>query len=207
MSKQVALIVLLALAILAIRWCDSPPGSLHTMDWSFVTSTTGQSTAQGWHRLTTEPIPVLSELSGFCRPVTPDEMSAARTKNIHGDAFLHIVVNDAGRRGFETIGASPFPEGAIILKFKYPIAGDALETGRAELVTAMIKQRERVYPSSRDWEFVSLSGDLRRTYGRGSLATCLSCHQQYTQTDFVSTDWSRKDAPGFRASHETSTAP
>jgi hypothetical protein len=82
--------------------------------------------------------------------------------------------------------STPFPVGSVVLKQKL----DAANAQTAILYTGMLKRDKGYNPECGDWEFFTLGGDVRTVTSRGRLESCMSCHRNYAQSDFVSKQYS-----------------
>ena len=83
-----------------------------------------------------------------------------------------------------------FPRGTIILKEKFSDS----KAQNTELFTGMLKREAGYHPRCGDWEFFTLSADASKVTSRGKLASCINCHIEYRERDFVT-----KNYVGFRS--------
>ena len=107
----------------------------------------------------------------------------------HEDKFFDIYVSPPQTSVLET-GVGHYPVGCVILKRKYSDS-DGKQT---ELYTGMIKRIAGYNPSAGDWEFFVLSGDGQHVEQSGQIQSCMSCHQGYAVSDYVTRDYFR--SPG-----------
>jgi hypothetical protein len=75
-----------------------------------------------------------------------------------------------------------FPTGAVIVKKK--VDRRSVE-GAALLYTVMIKNEIAFNPKAGGWEFAVVSGNPPQLKSRGDLASCMECHLQRKQDDYV----------------------
>jgi hypothetical protein len=63
-----------------------------------------------------------------------------------------------------------------------------------ELFTVMLKREAGYHPECGDWEFMVVSGDAKQVLARGKLDSCVACHKDHKQTDFVTQLYPEKKA-------------
>jgi hypothetical protein len=49
----------------------------------------------------------------------------------------------------------------------------------------MIKREKGYNPECGDWEFFTLTADATKMTARGRLQSCMDCHVEYSESDFV----------------------
>lgn len=49
----------------------------------------------------------------------------------------------------------------------------------------MVKRAKHFNPKANDWEFLTVSGDLKKIMKREKEGKCLGCHATAVKTDFV----------------------
>jgi len=153
--------------------------------------TFGEPDVAGWTRVNEKTRHRMAErLAIRCRTWTETEM-----RGVHGDKFVEVFVNDAGKPAITSIpftdrntpaGPAPvrFPIGSVIIKVKYAAA----KGGEPLLRTAMIKREAGYNASCGDWEFVATSGDGQQIAEHGQIARCMECHKNNPSTDFTFID-------------------
>jgi hypothetical protein len=147
-------------------------------------------------RVTEKPLSMDAQVAALCRLPLPTDLPEA---NPHRGHFVHVYVTPGQEKTIRT-GTGKYPEGTLIVKEKLPNPLSALgrpenesraletETGKArqpELFTVMLKREAGYNKECGDWEFMVVSGDARQILARGKLDSCIECHQQYKQTDYV----------------------
>jgi hypothetical protein len=98
--------------------------------------------------------------------------------------FREVFVNDIGEATSAGAAALPYPTGSIIVKESYK--NKAGEKGSLTSVTIMVKREMGYDPENGDWEYIMLSGSMKKQ-GQGALGACISCHAA-AENDFVFTD-------------------
>ena len=100
--------------------------------------------------------------------------------NPHASAKSHVFANDSAVLPiFDPWGK--FPEGSLIVKEKL-----GSDDGKTQLFTGMWKREKGYFPECGDWEFFTVDAAAAKIVERGKLAQCASCHEDFTQGDFVS---------------------
>ena len=112
------------------------------------------------------------------------QLCAARPKNmqksVHVDYFCEVYTNDKGQKTLKT-GEGEYPVGSVIIKAKF--AGK--EAKVAELFTVMRKMEPGYDAKHGDWEYSVVNGKNTRELARGKIGSCISCHKDYSSTDYV----------------------
>lgn len=78
-----------------------------------------------------------------------------------------------------------FPRGTIIVKEKFSDA----EGKHTELFTGVVKREKGYNPDCGDWEFFGLRADGKKIAERGKLQSCMDCHVEYKERDFVTKNY------------------
>ena len=80
-----------------------------------------------------------------------------------------------------TKGPVRFPAGSILVREKLltPTAASPV------VLVVMIKQEKGFNPKANDWEFLTVSGDLKKMEKREKEGKCLACHASEAKNDFV----------------------
>lgn len=140
-------------------------------------------------RITRAPVRMNDRTALMCATVSPD---SKELRSPHRAKFVHVYVSAAGAPAMQT-NSAVFPRGTIILKEKF---ADAQGT-KTELFTGMIKREANYNPACGDWEFFTLSADASKVTSRGKLQSCIDCHVDYKNRDFVTKNYA--GGPGFGA--------
>ncbi len=87
-----------------------------------------------------------------------------------------------------------FEAGSILLKAKF--APD--QPDQIELFTGMLKREPGFAPEVGDWEFFTIDGEATQVTSRGKLASCIACHREYANSDFVTKSYAACGSAGYR---------
>jgi hypothetical protein len=119
----------------------------------------------------------------FPRPGAGLSEKEPRSKDTHDpySSFGVIYVNALGRAAMLAAKPSVFPAGSIIVREKLA----RLDDKQPELVAAMVKRASGFSPKTGDWEYLILSGDLKKIRQRQKKGACLGCHESQRSRDFV----------------------
>jgi hypothetical protein len=101
-------------------------------------------------------------------------------KDPHVAKYVHVFVSPQGAPAMQTESAV-FPVGTIILKEKFSDS----EGKNTELFTGMLKHEPGDNPACGDWEFFALSANAKQVTARGKLESCMTCHREFPESDFV----------------------
>lgn len=129
-------------------------------------------------RVTEKPHRV-PNLNTICRQLTPDEISLLTTP--HVDFWIHVFVTPEATNIIRS-SKGVYPEGTIILKQKFLDA----EAKQTEFFTGMRKRETGYNPDCGDWEFFTLDKTGTKVTARGKIDSCMDCHANFKETDFVS---------------------
>ncbi|WP_367872024.1 hypothetical protein [Luteolibacter sp. Populi] len=125
-------------------------------------------------RLTPQPVDMAAKVSMLCGADT-----GRKPEGPHGGAKFLVYGNDsAAMPVFDPWGS--FPEGSLLLKEKI-----GREDGKTQLFTGMLKREKGYFPEVGDWEFFVTDGTVSKITGRGRIANCASCHDDYEKGDYV----------------------
>ena len=104
-----------------------------------------------------------------------------KTDKSHANTFGFAYANDIARGAMLSTGPIKFPTGSILVREKLltPTA-----TNPAVLV-AMIKRAKGFNSKANDWEFLTVSGDLKKIEKREKVGKCQGCHASEAKNDFV----------------------
>lgn len=78
-------------------------------------------------------------------------------------------------------GPASFPAGSILVREKLltPTAPSP------EVLVVMVKRGKGFNPKANDWEFLTVSGDLKKIEKREKEGKCRACHALEASNDFV----------------------
>ncbi|MGC4007281.1 MAG: cytochrome P460 family protein [Pirellulales bacterium] len=130
-----------------------------------------------------------------CRAPLPRETPAL---NPHLDHVVHVYVTSAGERTLRD-GHGEYPVGTVILKEKLPgahrddVKRKAAAKSAPELFTGMLKREKGYHPECGDWEFFVVDGAAKQMQARGRIDSCVECHKDYKDTDFVTRTYLRQN--------------
>jgi Cytochrome P460 len=133
-----------------------------------------QATAGGepLHRVTATPFEM--------DPVAASQCVAPDRANPHLASFGHVYVNKPGHQTMMT-GSGKYPPGSVIVKQKF----SAGSIRSVVLHTLMKKMQPGFDPAHNDWEYSVADETGRRTLAAGRIESCIGCHSQYQDTDYV----------------------
>jgi Cytochrome P460 len=95
--------------------------------------------------------------------------------------FGFAYVNDLARESMFGKGTARFPTGSIIVREK-------LSTPTApspDVLVVMVKREKGFNSKANDWEFLTVSGDLKKIEKREKEGKCQQCHASEAKNDFV----------------------
>ena len=124
-------------------------------------------------KVTEAPFEMSPNTAGLC--IAPQSDS-----EVHGDRFCDVYVTENANSIIRT-GKGTYPVGSTIVKVKYPDE----KRSKIELFTVMRKRNAGYDPKHGDWEYGVVDGNAERVLARGRIESCISCHDQYAKTDFV----------------------
>lgn len=111
----------------------------------------------------------------------------------HEGTWIHVLVNpDPEAVKIIKSGKGIYPEGTIILKQKFLDA----EAKQTEFYTGMRKREKGYNPEVGDWEFFTLDRTCTKVTARGKIDSCMDCHANWKETDFVSRKYLKPISPG-----------
>jgi hypothetical protein len=117
----------------------------------------------------------------------PGEVSPSRPKSAsasdaaHTSTFGIAYANDISRGSMLSKEPVRFPTGSILVREKLltPTATNP------EVLVVMIKREKGFNPKASDWEFLTVSGDLKKIVKREKEGKCQQCHASEAKNDFV----------------------
>ena len=115
-------------------------------------------------------------------PAFPKDPHVAKDYSVA--KYIHVFVSPQGASAMLT-NFAVFPRGTIVLKEKF----DDPEGKHTELFTGMIKREAGYNPDCGDWEFFTLSANAKKITARGKIESCITCHREFPESDFVTKDY------------------
>ena len=113
----------------------------------------------------------------------PGAVSPSRpaTDGAHSSTFGVAYVNDIARDSMLSKGPLKFPTGSILVR-------ERLLTSKAtspDVLVVMVKREKGFNPKANDWEFLTVSGDMKKIEKREKEGKCRACHASEASNDFV----------------------
>lgn len=114
----------------------------------------------------------------------PGEVSPSRPASAadvtHTSTFGVAYANDIARGSMRKEPAR-FPTGSILVRERLltPTAASP------DVLVVMVKREKGFNPKASDWEFLTVSGDLKRIEKREKEGKCQQCHASEAKNDFV----------------------
>jgi len=105
----------------------------------------------------------------------------------HEEFWIHVFINPEAADIIKS-GKGVYPEGTIILKQKF-LDATAKQT---EFYTGMRKREKDYNPAYGDWEFFTLDKTGTKVTARGKIDSCMDCHANFKEPDFVSRKYLKK---------------
>ena len=130
------------------------------------------ATSQGTTRIWFPPPGATSSTSAPSR-----KRDVTHTTTTFGFAY----VNDAARESMVGKKTVKFPTGSIIVREKLLTPAAATP----DVLVVMIKREKGFNPKANDWEFLTVSGDIKKIEKREKEGKCRACHASAASDDFV----------------------
>jgi hypothetical protein len=113
--------------------------------------------------------------------VSSSSASARKSDGKHTTTFGFAYANDIARESMLGKGTTKFPTGSIIVREKLltPTAPSP------EILVVMVKREKGFNPKANDWEFLTVSGDMKKIEKREKEGKCQACHASEASNDFV----------------------
>jgi hypothetical protein len=178
--KLIILLVLAAsIASLVTIWtyAATPLNSLATLPLPSI-EVSDLSDPIKWYKVNQIPYLISPQVNILCAAPNPTQTS----KNPHDQSAITVYVNKLGIKAMMSPKSILFPTGAVIVKKK--VDPGSLDDA-ALLYTVMIKHQFTFNPKAGGWEFATISGNPPQIQSRGDLASCMECHIQQKQNDYV----------------------
>ncbi|QDU94369.1 cytochrome P460 family protein [Lignipirellula cremea] len=134
-------------------------------------------------RITDRPFEMQDSTITFCRP--PEEIAL----NPHDPAFpetafCHVYVNEIAKNPMLT-GKGIYPEGSLVIKSKLAAA----DSQKPELFTVMQKMANGYDTERGNWKYTVVDGTSYRQLASGRIDSCIQCHEQYKETDYITREY------------------
>ena|SRR5260370_423128 len=117
---------------------------------------------------------------------SPGVITPARQKPdaTHTSTFGVAFVNDIARASLLSAEPARFPAGSMLVRERRltPTAPSP------DVLVVMIKRGKGFNPKANDWEFLTVSGDLKKIEKREKEGKCQQCHASEAGNDFVFRD-------------------
>lgn len=120
----------------------------------------------------------------LCAPANLDDRKADAERNPHEGHWIHVFITAGGREPIAK-GAADYPEGTIILKQKLKDAAGK----QTVFYTGMLKREAGYAKDVGDWEFFTTDAAGKKVTARGQMQSCVSCHQEFEETGYVSREY------------------
>jgi hypothetical protein len=118
---------------------------------------------------------------GAISPARNDSPARAKMDNSHAYTFGVAYANDGARRVMSGKDPGRFPAGSILVREKLLTPTATSPT----VLVVMIKREKGFNPKANDWEFLTVSGDLKKIEKREKEGKCQACHASEAKNDFV----------------------
>lgn len=130
----------------------------------------GIATSQGTTRIR---FPSLGEIS--------PSRAASAADVTHTSTFGVAYANDIARGSMLSRETASFPTGSILIREKLltPTATSP------DVLVVMVKREKGFNPKANDWEFLTVSGDMKKIEKREKEGKCRACHASEARNDFV----------------------
>lgn len=114
--------------------------------------------------------------------ITPRSASTPKRDVTHTSAtFGFAYVNDPGRESMFGKRTARFPTGSILVREKLLTPAAA----SPDVLVVMIKRAQGFNSKANDWEFLTVSGDMKTIRKREKEGKCRDCHASEAKNDFV----------------------
>jgi Cytochrome P460 len=183
MRKVIPFVLAVSIVGIATIWAyiSTPMSSFATLPQPSI-DVSDLNNPKKWYKVNQVPYSISQQVNELCAPLNPDRIATRQSKNPHDLKAITVYVNKIGTEAMISAKSMLFPTGAVIVKKKIdPRSRD--EAGL--LYTVMIKQQLDFNPNAGGWEFAVVSGNPPQLQSRGDLASCMECHMQRKQNDYV----------------------
>jgi hypothetical protein len=113
--------------------------------------------------------------------MTPDRPKRSKTDEAHASTFGFAYANDLAREFLVSKRGGRLPIESIIVREKLR----ARDSTTAEVLVVMLKRESGFNQKANDWEFLTISGDLKKIVEREKEGKCVQCHASEAKNDLV----------------------
>jgi len=97
------------------------------------------------------------------------------------NTFGFAYANGIARSAMLKSDNSAFPAGSIIVREKI----SSPSATSPDVLVVMVKREKNFNPKANDWEFLTVSGDMKKIEKREKEGKCQQCHASEAKHDFV----------------------
>jgi hypothetical protein len=112
--------------------------------------------------------------------VSPSHPSSAANVT-HASTYGVAYANDVARGPMLSKEPASFSTGSILVREKLLTATAA----SPDVLVVMVKREKGFNPKANDWEFLTVSGDMKKIEKREKEGKCRQCHASEASNDFV----------------------
>lgn len=134
-------------------------------------------------RITEQPHEMHDSTIEYCRAaeevaLNPHEPALPET------AFCHVYVNEKAKEPMLS-GKGIYPEGSVVIKSKLA----TVDSQKPLLFTVMEKMADGYDSDRGNWKYSVVDGTSYRQVASGRIDSCIDCHSQYQQTDYITREY------------------
>lgn len=150
--------------------------------------------SQAWFSVTEQAIATSPAFATLCveAAISPDPSLGP-----HSEHAYWVKVNPVGMSIF--LQGDPMPAGSVVVKEKYVRRSQTHSPAQMTALGVMIKREPGYAPENGDWEYAYITLDNTTQFQnvtRGRIATCIDCHANRSETDFLFRNYlSEDDSP------------
>jgi hypothetical protein len=137
-------------------------------------------------KVTERPFEMHDSTVTACRaPIVPDVIPTnPHDPSDRETAFCNVYVN-AMAKDVILSGKGTYPVGSLVIKSKLASADDPTP----HLFTVMQKMATGYDSKRGDWKYTVIDGIAYREMASGRIDSCIECHEQYKETDYVTREY------------------
>jgi Cytochrome P460 len=113
--------------------------------------------------------------------ISPSRPKPAPASESHASSFGVAYANEVARGSILSKEPATFPLGSILVREKLSTPTAA----NPEVLVVMVKREKNFNPEGNDWEFLTVSGDMKKIEKRERQGKCQQCHASEAKHDFV----------------------
>ncbi len=113
--------------------------------------------------------------------MTPERPKRSDADEAHSSTFGFAYANDLAREFLVSKRGARLPVGSIVVRERLR----APDSKTADALVVMLKRESGFNQKANDWEFLTISGDLKKIVKREKEGECLQCHAAEAKNDFV----------------------